>query len=345
MAVSPKVSEFAARASSETGVVERQARSKTAKKRIENVAAISGSLVVIAALIWQGIVASGSPDPTKAGLSTASMILSSGVLVLREGLEAVLVLATITAGLVLNRKSYWRAVVGGVAAGLLATILTWFGVVAAISNVNAPEYDVQAGTGLLAVIVLLVVMNWFFHKIYWTGWIGHHSQRRKKLLEAADGVAGMSTLFGFAALGFTAVYREGFEVVLFLQDLRLKAGSRVILGGASLGLAMTLIVAVLAFLAHKKLPYKKMLVLTGALLAGVLVVMIGESAQEMQQAHWIPTTPIHIPIPDWAGVWFAIFPTWETMAAQALAILLVGGSFLWIRLQVLRNSLKSALGR
>jgi hypothetical protein len=60
-----------------------------------------------------------------------------------------------------------------------------------------------------------------------------------------------------------------------------------------------------------------MLVLTGALLAGVLVVMIGESAQEMQQAHWIPTTPIHIPIPDWAGVWFAIFPTWETMANVA----------------------------
>ncbi len=342
MAVSPKVSEFAARRDSDSPTWK---PSSPAKKAIGNTAAVLGSVIVIAALIWQGITASGSPDPAKAGLSTLSMILSSGVLVLREGLEAVLVLATITAGLVINQKNYWRAVMGGVAAGLVATILTWFGVVAVISSVNAPEYDVQAGTGLLAVVVLLVIMNWFFHKIYWTGWIGHHSQRRKKLLDGASSTAGKTTLFGFAALGFTAIYREGFEIVLFLQDLRLKAGSQVILGGASFGLALTLIVASLAFVAHKKLPYKKMLVLTGSLLAGVLVVMIGESAQEMQQAHWIPTTNLHISIPDWAGVWFAIFPTVETLAAQALAILLVGGSFLWIRLQVFRNMVQTSQKR
>jgi high-affinity iron transporter len=214
-------------------------------------------------------------------------------------------------------------------------------VVKLISSVNAPEYDVQAGTGLLAIVVLLVVMNWFFHKIYWTGWIGNHSQRRKKLLETASSVTGTSTMIGFGALGFTAIYREGFEIVLFLQDLRLKAGSSVILGGASLGLALTLIVAALAFIAHKKLPYKKMLVLTGFLLTMVLIVMIGESAQEMQQAHWISTTNLNLPIPDWAGVWFAIFPTLETLVAQGIAVLLVGGSFLWIRLQVLRNMIRA----
>jgi high-affinity iron transporter len=347
VAVNPKVFNFASRSiaersGSKNAVVQVIQPESPTRKALSALGLIAGTVLVVTVLIWQGLVAAGNPDPTKAGLSTTSMILSSGVLVLREGLEAVLVLATITAGLVLNKKSYWRAVVAGVVAGLAATVLTWFGVVAFISSVNAPEYDVQAATGLLAVVVLLVVMNWFFHKIYWTGWIGHHSSRRKKLLESVDSGKNLGTLIGFAALGFTAVYREGFEVVLFLQDLRLKAGSNVILGGAAFGLALTLIVAALTFIAHKKLPYKKMLVLTGGLLAMVLVVMVGESAQEMQQAHWISTTTLSLPIPDWAGVWFAIFPTVESLAAQLFAVMLVVGSYSWIRLQVLRTTKRSA---
>jgi high-affinity iron transporter len=85
-----------------------------------------------------------------------------------------------------------------------------------------------------------------------------------------------------------------------------------------------------------------MLVLTGGLLAMVLVVMVGESAQEMQQAHWISTTTLSLPIPDWAGVWFAIFPTVESLAAQLFAVMLVVGSYSWIRLQVLRTTKRSA---
>ena len=55
-----------------------------------------------------------------------------------------------------------------------------------------------------------------------------------------------------------------------------------------------------------------MLVLTGVLLGGVLLVMIGEQAQEMQLAHWIPTTPIHAlenVVPGWLGLWFSVCPT------------------------------------
>jgi high-affinity iron transporter len=73
-----------------------------------------------------------------------------------------------------------------------------------------------------------------------------------------------------------------------------------------------------------------MLVLTGVMLGGVLLVMVGEQAQEMQLAHWLPTT--EIPrlagvIPAWMGLWFSIFPTVETLAAQAIAAILVVGSY------------------
>jgi len=134
-------------------------------------------------------------------------------------------------------------------------------------------------------------------------------------------------MLGLALLGFSAMYREGFEVVLFLQTLRLQAGSSVVLQGVAIGLAFTAVVGVLTFVAHHHLPYKKMLILTGIMLAGVLVVMVGENIQEMQLAHWISTTPVNIPIPDWMGLWFAIFPNWETIGAQLFAVIAVIGSY------------------
>jgi high-affinity iron transporter len=70
-----------------------------------------------------------------------------------------------------------------------------------------------------------------------------------------------------------------------------------------------------------------MLILTGIMLAGVLVVMVGENIQEMQLAHWISTTPVNLPIPDWMGLWFAIFPNWETIGAQLFAVVFVVGSY------------------
>jgi high-affinity iron transporter len=73
-----------------------------------------------------------------------------------------------------------------------------------------------------------------------------------------------------------------------------------------------------------------MLITTGALLGVVLLVMVGEQAQEMQLAHWISTTPIAVLvpiIPRWMGMWFAVFPTYETLIAQLIAAVLVIGSY------------------
>ena len=285
------------------------------------------ALLVVAVLAWQAVTAAGTPDPTVKGLSPAAMIVSTGVLVFREGLEAILVLAAVTAGMARGAQSAaLRAVpVGGVAA-FLATVATWFAVVAVIAHVNAPELDVQAATGLLAIAVLLVVMNWFFHKFYWTGWIANHSSRRKQIMESADaGKAG--TFWGLALLGFTAIYREGFEVVLFLQDLRLRAGNVVVAEGMAIGLVLTLMVAALTFIAHRKLPYKKMLVVTGVLLGVVLLIMVGESVQEMQLAGWIATTSIGFTLPGWLGLWFSVFPNVQSLAAQAGAAAIVIGSY------------------
>lgn len=298
---------------------------------------VLAALAVIGVMVWQAVTAAGMPDPTTRGLSPAAMVVSTGVLVFREGLEAILVLAAVTAGMARgDQKSFLRAIPVGAAAALLASAATWFAVVALIAHVNAPEMDIQAATGLLAIFVLLVVMNWFFHKFYWTGWIANHSNRRKKLMAAAGTNEGRA-FFGLALLGFTAIYREGFEVVLFLQDLRLRAGSGVVAEGMALGLALTLVVAVLTFAAHQKLPYKKMLVVTGVLLGAVLLVMVGESVQEMQLAGWLATTDAGFSLPGWMGLWFSIFPNVQTIVAQAVAAAIVVGSYISVPLVRGRN--------
>jgi high-affinity iron transporter len=115
--------------------------------------------------------------------------------------------------------------------------------------------------------------------------------------------------------------------VLFLQNMRLKYGAGTVLEGVVVGLAFTAVVGVLTFYAHKKLPYKQMLVVTGATIGFVLVVMVGESAQELQLAGWLPTTQLGVTFPGWIGTWLAFFPTVETLAAQALAAGAVIGSY------------------
>src|SRR5437879_1268828 len=295
---------------------------------------IAAAICVAAVIVWQGMAAHGAPDPTQPNTSPTVAFLDIGVLVFREGLECILVLAAITASMTGKKRMYRRPIAAGAGMAFGATLITWLIAVRIVSSLsdNIPALDLQAATGLLAVIVLLVIMNWFFHKIYWGGWIRAHNRRRKNLLAEAsvDEISRPQLWWGLVLLGFTSLYREGFEVVLFLQSYHLRLGSGVVLKGALLGLVLTGIVAVLTFILQRRLPYRKMLITTGILLGVVLLVMVGEQAQEMQLAHWIGRTEIGwlaSLTPAWAGMWFAVFPTVETLAAQLIAAILVIGSY------------------
>ena len=306
---------------------------------------VIGALILASILTWQGISASGTPDPTAPHTSSGVAILDIAVLVFREGLECILVLSAITASMIGTNQAQRRPIAAGAGIGFIATVITWFIAVGIINDLtnSIPALDVQAATGLLAIVVLLVVMNWFFHKVYWTGWISLHNKKKRSLLKSANGAEASKVrlLWGLGLLGFSSFYREGFEVVLFLQSYRLRMGGTIVLEGVIAGLFFTAIVAVLTFVAHHHLPYKKMLVLTGVMLGAVLLIMVGESAFEMQQALWIPTTTISWlanVIPAWMGMWFSVFPTTETLIAQLLAAILVIGSYFLARYQTVRGS-------
>jgi high-affinity iron transporter len=292
------------------------------------------ALLIVGILVWQGVTAQGNPDPTSPHTSPTAAVLDIAVLVFREGLESILVLAAIIASMTGEKQSHRKPVVAGAGVAFIATLVTWFVAVGIVSNLgkSVSALNLQAATGLLAVVVLLVVMNWFFHKVYWGGWIAMHNRNKKNLLNRANEseISERRLMWGLVLLGFASLYREGFEVVLFLQTYYLQMGGKIVLFGALFGLFFTGIVAVLTFIAHRKLPYRKMLVVTGVMLGFVLLVMVGEQAFEMQQAGWIGTTQIGWladKIPAWAGVWFSVFPTVQTLVAQAIAAVLVVGSY------------------
>jgi high-affinity iron transporter len=298
------------------------------KNRIISFVVSLGVAAVAAVLVLQVLRTGGLPNPMAHG-DFGARVLDIAVLVFREGLECILVLAAVTANMVGTKRSYQKPVAAGALGAFAATLITWFVAVGIIESLtdNVSALNLQAATGLIAIIVLLVVMNWFFHKVYWTGWISMHSRKKTQLMKESSTA---KLWLGLALLGFSSVYREGFEVVLFLQSYRLKLGIGPVLSGVGIGFALTLVVGALTFIAHRRLPYRRMLVLTGVMLGLVMLVMVGEQAQEMQLANWLPTTPIaglSRFIPDWMGLWFAVFPTAETLAAQVVAGALVVGSY------------------
>ncbi|PTL60504.1 FTR1 family iron permease [Paraconexibacter algicola] len=275
----------------------------------------------------------------------ATVVTNAAIIVFREGLEGVLILAAITASFVGVRRRNRRPVFVGALLGLLVSLITWVLAQTLLRSLDQYGEKLEAVVGLIAIGVLLLITNWFFHRVYWSEWIGKFHRQRKKI-ETMDKVGFFSAqVLGLGLLGLTSVYREGFETVLFLQSLQLSAGTAAVVEGAGLGLALTFLVAVVTFALQRKLPYKKMLIVTGVMIGFVLVVMVGQTARTMQGTGWLPITPLDVDMPYWSGLWFGVYPTWETVGAQVIAAVFVIGSYYLAREVKVKRPVRKAVKR
>jgi high-affinity iron transporter len=262
------------------------------------------------------------------GATAATAVTNAAVIVFREGLEAVLILAAVMASLSGGSRAQRRPMLLGAALALVASAVTFILARTVLTELAHYGEKLEAIVGLIAIAVLLLVLNWFFHRIYWTGHISKFHKRRRRLLGLTAGGLISAQVVGFVLLGFSTVYREGFETVLFLQALELNSGLPVVLEGVALGGLAVAAVAVSTFKLERKLPYKKMLIVTGVLLTLVLMVMMGKTVRVMQGVGWVPITPVDVQLPYWTGIWLGLFPTVETMLAQVGGGVFVIGSYL-----------------
>jgi high-affinity iron transporter len=262
------------------------------------------------------------------GAAPLAIITNSAVIVFREGLEAIVILAALMASMVGAYAAFRRSMLVGVVLATIATVITWWIAQRLMLAFSSFGERLEAVVSLIAVGVLLLITNWFFHRVYWKDWLAGFHQRKKLLLGGAAESLLSAQALGFIALGFTSVYREGFETVLFLQALVLDAGPAIVMQGVALGLLATAIVGFFTFQLQTRLPYKKMLVITGILIGGVLLVMVGNTIHTMQAVGWVPISPVgSLNLPYWVSLWLGIFPTWETICGQGAAAIFVIGSY------------------
>ncbi len=261
--------------------------------------------------------------------SRTSVVVNSAIIVFREGLEAVLILAALMASMVGAQRRYRRPLLAGVGIALVASVVTWIVAQTVLGSLAGWGERLEAVVSLVAIGVLLLILNWFYHRVYWQENLHDLHKKKKRVLAGASiGILSAQAL-GLVALGFSSVYREGFETVLFLQALTLEAGAWTVLQGVLLGFAGVVGVFALVVSLERRLPHKKMLIATGVLITGVLAVLVGHTVQTMQVVGWMPVTPVEgLTLPFWAGMWFGVFPTWEGLLLQGAAVAFVVGSYL-----------------
>lgn len=253
---------------------------------------------------------------------------NAGIIVFREGLEAVLILASLLASFRAQGKAHLRRPMWiGTALAFIASIATWMAMRGTISMFAQYGERLEAVVSLIAIGVLLLITNWFFHDVYWKGHMANQHKAKQNIVKSATG-----QFVGLVVLGFSSVYREGFETALFLQSLVLEAGVGPVLLGALIGIAGVLFVGVSIIALQARLPVMRMLVITAALIGVVLLVMVGNTTHILQVIGWLPLTPIRwLQLPYWSGVWFGVYATVEGLALQFIAGAFTVGSFFLAR--------------
>jgi high-affinity iron transporter len=261
--------------------------------------------------------------------------LFSFTILFREGIEAVLLIAILLGSLAAGSAQNYKRPLGlGVLAAVGATLLTWLLTTLVIDLAPVNRELLEAITALVAVVVLVVVSFWLVARL--------EQRRRMEFMRArvASAMAAGTTV-AFVGLGFTAVYREGFETVLFYQALALFAqglGLWVLLGAIAGAIALAGVAYAILKLG-KQLPLKPLLITGASILLLLSVAFAGNAVRSLQSADMVRATPVDWPrLPVFVAELTGIHPTREGLIVQAvlLGIFVLGA--LWVfALQPLRR--------
>jgi high-affinity iron transporter len=246
--------------------------------------------------------------------SGASTFLGAFAILLREGLEALLiVIAMITFLIRADRRDLLRWVHGGWIVALLGGVATWWAATNLVTISGAGRELTEGFGSLLAAAILLFVGVWMHGKSQAGAW-----QRYVK--EKLDRALSGSSAWLLFTLSFIAVYREVFETIIFYAALGSQGQGAAMLGGiVAASLLLGLIAwAMLRFSA--RLPIAKFFQYSAVLIAVLAVVLAGKGMAALQEAGMIGVTPLAgLPRSPLLG----LFPTAETLAAQLVMALLL----------------------
>jgi high-affinity iron transporter len=262
-----------------------------------------------------------------AGTTFVFGAINSFAIIMREGLEAVLLVAALLAYLsaVDPSNQHRRRIYAGVVAGCVGTLITWLIARLVIPIGGGSRELVEGVTGLVAVAVLLYVSNWLFQKTYIHDWKDY---LRKQVGHAMS--SGSS--FAMAGLAFAAIYREGFETVLFYQALAYDSGTTAVLAGFVPGMLLIVLIGVGIIRMGVKLPLRRMFAVTNGILLYLAFVLLGKGFYNLQEAGLFAPHPVSW-VPDTAALRqvLGLYPLAETLLAQLAFVCLVAATFVFYR--------------
>ncbi|MWV10560.1 c-type cytochrome [Pseudomonas sp. R-28-1W-6] len=245
------------------------------------------------------------------GAMNASLSFFSSLLILlREGLEAILVLAAILAFLRnTGQPQAVRSVHIGWGLALLAGVATW-ALAAYLIDVSGAQRELLEGlTALFASVMVLWLGVWMHDRRHAAAWQDY----------IKSSLVGGGGRFGFAVLAFFSVYRELFEVILFYETLWLQAGPAghgMVLAGAGAALVLLLGLAWVILRGSRKLPLATFFSANAVLLCALSVVFAGHGVAALQEAGVLGTWPVAFFEFDWLGIHA---DAWS-LSAQGLAL-------------------------
>ncbi|HGA2319247.1 TPA: FTR1 family protein [Pseudomonas putida] len=247
------------------------------------------------------------------GLSWSLSFISGLLILLREGLEAILVLAAVLAFLRnTGQQSAIRSVNIGWGLALVAGFATW-AVAAYVIDVGGAQRELLEGsTALFASVMVLWLGVWMHDRRHAAAWQDYI----KSSLVSGGG------RFGFAVLAFFSVYRELFEVILFYETLWLQAGPaghQAVLAGGATALVLLVGLAWVILRGSAKLPLSLFFSINAGLLCALSVVFAGHGVKALQEAGVLGTRPVAFFEFDWLG----IHPDVYSLSAQAVALLAI----------------------
>ncbi|MCD5987725.1 FTR1 family protein [Pseudomonas phytophila] len=247
------------------------------------------------------------------GLSTSLSYISGLLILLREGLEAILVLAAILAFLRnTGQESAVRSVNIGWALALLAGLGTW-ALAAYVIDVSGAQRELLEGaTALFASVMVLWLGVWMHDRRHAAAWQDY----------IKSSLVGGGGRFGFAILAFFSVYRELFEVILFYETLWLQAGPaghNAVLAGGATALVLLIGLAWIILRGSAKLPLTLFFSINAALLCALSVVFAGHGVKALQEAGIFGTRPVPFFEFDWLGIHADAY----SLSAQLIALLAI----------------------
>ena len=233
-------------------------------------------------------------------LSGVAAFTAAFFILLREGLEALLVVAALAAFLVkTEHQNNLHYLHYGWIGALVAGVFTWWASVSLI-EISGTSREVTEGlAALLAAAVLFYVGFWLHDKTSAAQWKQFIEANIKRALTTG-------TLWGLAGLSFVAVYREVFETILFYQALWVQAdqaGRSMALAGFGTGAVVLVVLAWLVMRYSARLPLRQFFSVTGLLMFVLALIFAGKGAAALQEAGYIPVIPISIPRIELLGIY------------------------------------------